>query len=64
MTVNLKREEMVIKKMQAESRVVRRRALQILEGEDESPRSNPHSYPTQFRCKMYPDKKKNSTCGQ
>ena len=35
--------ERVIKKMQADSRVGRQRAFQILEGEDESPRSNPQS---------------------
>ena len=44
--------------MQADSRMGRRRALQILAGEDESPRSNPHSYPTHFRCKMDPEKKR------
>ena len=36
----------------------RRRALQILAGEDESPRSNSQSYPTHFRCKMDPEKKR------
>ena len=44
--------------MQADSRVGRRRALQILAGEEESPRSNPESYPTHFRCKMDPEKKR------
>ena len=44
--------------MQADSRVGRRRALQILAGEDESPRSNPLSYPTHFRSKMDPEEEK------
>ena len=44
--------------MQAYCRVGRRRAIQILAREDESPRSNPHSYPTHFRCKMDPEKKR------
>ena len=44
--------------MQADSRVGRRRALQILAGEDESPRSNPQSYPTHFKFKMDPEKKR------
>ena len=49
--------------MQANSRVGRRRALQILAGEDESPRSNPQTYPTHFRYKMDPENKKNfNTC--
>ena len=43
--------------MQADSRVGRQRTLQILAGEDESPRSNPQSYPTHFRCKRDPEKK-------
>ena len=43
--------------MKAENRVGRRRALQILTGEDEFPRSNPHLYPTHFRCKTDPEKK-------
>ena len=50
--------ERVIKKMQADSRVGRRRALQILAGEDESPRSKPQSYPTHFTCKIDPEKKR------
>ena len=50
--------ERVIKKMQADSRVGRRRALQILAGADESLRSNPQSYPTHFRCKMDPENKR------
>ena len=44
--------------MQAESRVERRRALQILAGENESPKSNPNSGPTHFRCKMDREKKR------
>ena len=36
----------------------RRRALQILAEEDESPRSNPQSYPTNFRYKLDPEKKR------
>ena len=47
-----------LKKMQADNRVVRQRALQILAGEDESPRLNPQSYPTHFTCKMDPGKKR------
>ena len=38
--------------MQADNRVGRRRALQVLAGEDWSQRSNPHLYSTQFRCKV------------
>ena len=38
--------------MQADRKVGRQRALQILAGEDEFPRSNPQSYPTHFRCKV------------
>ena len=49
--------ERVIKKMQAASRVGRRRALQIL-AEDESPRSNPQLHPTHFRYKMDTEKKR------
>ena len=48
---------MLIKKLQTDSRVGRRRAHQTLTGEDESPRSNHQSYPTQFRYKMDPEKK-------
>ena len=47
-----------VKKMQANSRVGRRRALQILTGEDESPRSNHQLSPTHFRCKMGPERKR------
>ena len=42
--------------MQADSRVGRRRAFQILAGEDESPRSKPQSYHTHFTCKVGPEK--------
>ena len=49
--------ERVIKKMQADSKVVRRRAHQILRSEDESARSNPQSYSKNFRCRMDPKKK-------
>ena len=38
--------------MQGDSRVGRRRALPILAGEDESPRSKLQSYVTHFTCKM------------
>ena len=48
----------IIKNMRADSRVGRRQALQILAGGDKSPRSNPLSYPTQFRCEMGPEKKR------
>ena len=51
-------EKKVNKKMQADSRVRTRRALQILTGEDDSPRSDPQSYPTHFRCKIDPEKKR------
>ena len=51
--------ERAISKVQADKRVRRRRALQILAGEDESPRSNPQSYPIHIRCKMDPEKKFN-----
>ena len=43
---------MVIKTMQAESRVGRRRAFQIMAEENESPKRNPQSYLTHFRCIM------------
>ena len=39
-TVKFKIKRRVIKKMQADSRVGRQKALQILTGEDESPRSD------------------------
>ena len=44
--------------MQADSRVGRRRALQVLAEKDESPRSNPQSYPAYFTCKMDPENKR------
>ena len=43
--------------MQADSRLGRRRVLQIMAGEDECPKSNPQSYPTRLRCKLDPEKK-------
>ena len=49
--------ERVFEKMRADSRVGRLRALQILAGKDESPKSNPQSYPKHFRFKMDPGKK-------
>ena len=52
----MERNERVTRKMQADSRLGGIRALQIL-GEDESARSNPHSYPTHYRCKMDPENK-------
>ena len=54
--------ESVINKMQADSRVRRRRVLQILAGEDESTRSNPQLHPTHFKCKMNPKRKKINPC--
>ena len=45
-----------VTKKQADRRAGRKRALEILAGKDESPRSNPRSHPTHFRCKMDPDK--------
>ena len=48
-----------MKKVQDGNRVVRQRALQILAEEDESPRSNTHSYSTHFKRKNDPEKKKN-----
>ena len=54
---NCEVEKKINKKMQADSSVGRRRALQILAGGGESPRSNPQSYPTHFRCKIYIEKK-------
>ena len=50
--------EMVFKKMQADSRVGRQRALQILAGDGESPRSSPQLDPTHFRCKFEPENKR------
>ena len=38
-----------IRKTQADGRVGTRRALQILAEDNESPKSNPPSYPTHFR---------------
>ena len=45
-------------KTASDSRVRRRRALQILAGEYESPRSNPQTYPTHNRRKMDPENKR------
>ena len=59
----IEQKERAIKIFPADSRVGRRIALQILAGEDESPRANPQSNPTHFRCKMDPEKRKNSTRG-
>ena len=56
----MEKKENIIKKLQGDSRVERRRALQILAVEDEFPNINPHSYPTHFRCKIYPVKKSQS----
>ena len=42
----VEQKERVIKKMQADCRVGRQIALQIVAGEHESPRSNPTPYPT------------------
>ena len=44
--------------MLADNRMGRRRALQILAGEHESPRSHPLSYPAHFRFKKDRGKKK------
>ena len=44
--------------MQGDSREEIRKALQILAGEDESPRSNTHSYSIYFINKMDPEKKR------
>ena len=60
----VEKKERVFKKMQADSRVGRRRALQNLVGEDKSPRSNHPSYPTHLRCKIDPEKRERSTRGQ
>ena len=54
----VEKKEKVIKKIHVNSRVGRRTGLQILAGEDESPRSNTQSYPTHFTCKMNPEKKR------
>ena len=58
LTTEVEIEERAIKKMQDDSRVRRRRAFQILAAEDESARSKTQSYPTHFRCKMDPEKKR------
>ena len=51
--------------MQADSRVGKRRASQILARNDESPRSNPESYTTHFRrTKQIRKRKDSSTHGQ
>ena len=44
--------------MQDDIRLERRRALQIMAGEENSPRSNPQSHPAHFRCKMDPETKR------
>ena len=44
--------------MQADSRVGRRKAPRIMEGEDKSPSSNNHSNPTHFRCKLHLENKR------
>ena len=49
--------ERVNEKMPADCRMGSRRVLQILAGEDVSPKSNPRSHPTHFRCKMDPKNK-------
>ena len=54
----VEKKEWVTKKMQADIRVGRRIALKILAEEDESPSSNPQSYPTHFKCKMDLEKKR------
>ena len=51
--------ERVFKKTQADSCLERQGNIQIVTREQKSPWSNPHSYPTQFRCKMDPEKKRN-----
>ena len=49
--------------MESDTRVGRSRALKILVGEDESPRSNPQSFHKHFRCKMDPEmKRKFNSC--
>ena len=50
--------ERLIKKLQANRRVGRQRALQISAGEDESPRSDHQSYPTHFSCEIDPEKQR------
>ena len=50
--MKLKKKTGLLKKMQADTRVGRRRALQILAGEEESPRSKPQSYPTHLTFHM------------
>ena len=49
--------ERVIKKMQADSKMGRRRALESIARENESTRSNTQIHPTHFNCKMDPEKK-------
>merc|ERR1719259_1557505 len=55
---NVKRKKKKIKEVQAKGRVGRRRTIQILSGEDETPANISTKFPTHFSCQMNPEKKK------
>ena len=44
--------------MKTQADIVSRRRAPIMVGEEESPKSNLNSYPTHFRCKIDPEKKR------
>jgi len=47
-----------IKEAQTKEKAGRRRAIQILSGEDESPANNSTKFPTHFSCQINPEQKK------
>jgi len=55
--VKLNRERK-IKEVQAKEKVGRRRAFQILSGEDETPAHKSKKFPTHFSCQINPEHKK------
>ena len=50
--------ERKIKEVRAKEKVGRRRAIQILSGEDETPANKSTKFPTHFSCQMSPEQKK------
>merc|ERR1719259_523039 len=52
------KKERKIKEVQTKEKVGRRRAIQILSGEDETPTSKSTKFPTHFSCQMNPEQKK------
>ena len=51
------KKERKIKEVQTKEKVGRRRAIQILSGEDETPANISTKFPTHFSCQMNPEKK-------